>query len=235
MLFRRGRRNCRHCQRTRFRWFASRQTLHYRRRIESMPVTRVGAIVLAAGSARRFGSQKLTQQLAGKPLLTRVIEAALNTDIEELVVVVRPNDEEVFAVVPEDPRVKVRENANHESGMSSSLSCGLRSLDSSIEAALILLADEPEISPDQIAAVVAGFASPNVRAVRASYGGRPGHPVLLGRQLWPDVLLERGDIGARRVLERSPGVVVVQLERDRPVDVDTEEDLASLRKRSSRM
>lgn len=195
----------------------------------------IAGIILSAGSSRRFGEDKLTQLVDGKILVAHVVEAALMAHLDEIVLVTRAGDEVIPSALPLAPRLRVVENLDHLEGMSSSLKCGLRALGDSIDAAMVLLGDEPEITPNQIQAMIQAYLVSGAQALRASYQGRVGHPVVLARALWPDLLLEEGDIGARRILEKTSGIEVVEVGGRAPIDVDTREDLAALRRRLSRM
>jgi CTP:molybdopterin cytidylyltransferase MocA len=96
-----------------------------------------------------------------------------------------------------------------------------------VDAAVVVLGDQPRITAEAVAAVAAA-AAPDVVAARASYRGRAGHPVLLGRALLARVGELRGDVGFRHLLD---GVDVREVEVGGladPVDIDTREELARL-------
>ncbi len=91
----------------------------------------------------------------------------------------------------------------------------------------MLLGDQPEVRPEAIRAVIAAAADAPV--VRASYGGVPGHPVLLARSLWPELARGRGDAGARGLIAaRGERPALVEVGGAAPADIDTPEDYALL-------
>lgn len=194
----------------------------------------VGGIVLAAGSSIRFGEDKLTHSLDGKAIVAHIVEAALGAGLVEVVVVTRSVDDPVTAAIGERPRLRLVPNPDHLQGMSTSLRCGLRALHPSVDAAVVLLGDEPEITAELIATVADAYIASGARAMRTQYQDRVGHPVVLARELWPSLLSEEGDTGARRVLEEAEGVEAVEVGKRAPIDVDTRDDLAALRRRLSR-
>jgi CTP:molybdopterin cytidylyltransferase MocA len=111
-------------------------------------------------------------------------------------------------------------------GQAASLRCGVEAL-GDVDAAVVVLGDQPRITAAAVSAVAA-VAAPGVIAARASYGGRAGHPVLLGRALLDRVGELRGDVGFRDLLsgEEIREVEVGGLAD--PVDIDTQEELARL-------
>ena len=140
----------------------------------------VGAVVLAAGAASRFGSPK--QRLLLAPVLARVRSAST---IDDIVVVVGAHEVETDA--------RTVRCADWERGPGASLRCGLAALPPGTEAAVVVLADGPELAPEAIDRVVAAWRRGAGDVIAASYGGDRGHPVVLGRAVWPAV----PDEGAR--------------------------------------
>jgi molybdenum cofactor cytidylyltransferase len=98
-----------------------------------------------------------------------------------------------------------------------------------VAAAVILLGDQPGIRPAVIRAAVERWRRTHDRVVRAVYRGRPGHPVVLDRAVWAEVMAERGDRGARDVLADHPEwIVPLERDEDAPTDVDTPGDYERL-------
>jgi CTP:molybdopterin cytidylyltransferase MocA len=130
----------------------------------------IGAVVLAAGAGSRFGGPK--QQL----LLPDVLAAVRSSSVEELVVVAGAHPVDVDATVVACPE--------WELGMGASLRCGLRALPPDVDAAVVVLADGPDLSPAAVDRVIAAWRRGVGDVVAASYGGNRGHPVVLGRAVW---------------------------------------------------
>ncbi len=192
----------------------------------------LSGIVLAAGAARRMGRPKLLLPLEGRCLLQHVIDAAADSCLDELVIVLGAHADAVRAalVLPADRTVRVTLNADFAEGQSTSLRAGLAALDPRAEAAAILLGDQPGVDRAVIDAVAAAFVASGAAAARPVYetaaGERvPGHPVFLHRRLWPAFDALRGDAGARTVLAEHPEwVLEVPVAGAPPVDIDTPED-----------
>lgn len=135
----------------------------------------------------------------------------------------------------------VVENRESAGGLTGSLRLGLEWLGAperlpAPESAMIFLADQPRVSAEVAAALVAAWRSGAGRILRPRYAGspdEPGHPVLLDRAAWPLVHRLRGDAGLGRVLRRRPDWArAVDLPGTNP-DVDTAEDLAGLQRGSA--
>jgi molybdenum cofactor cytidylyltransferase len=184
---------------------------------------RIGGIVLAAGGGTRFGGTKQLAPLDGRPLLTYAVETMLAVPAVDPVVVVLGHDAAAIRDAVDLGGTQVVVCEAWSEGQSASLRSGIAAL-GPVDAAVVTLGDQPFITPQAVAAVLDAF-SPGVDAVRASYDGRPGHPVLAGR-----VLLDRadelvGDEGFRGLLE---GARVRRFEAGHlcdPTDIDTREEL----------
>jgi len=183
------------------------------------------ALVLAAGSSTRFGSDKRRATLAdGRSLLAHSVARA-RAVFDEVRVVLREGERGEDFGLPAGCRVIGSPDA--ASGMGHSLAVGARSLhDSQAQAVAILLGDMPWIEPATLGRLVgAAHAS---RIVLPRHAGQQGHPVIFGRDFWPALGQLHGDEGARSVVHAHRGsCVVVELE-DAGVllDVDTPLGLA---------
>jgi molybdenum cofactor cytidylyltransferase len=182
-------------------------------------------LVLAAGSGERFGGAKQLAPLDGRPLLEHVLVAMAAAPLDRVVVVLGARAEEVRAAVPlhgADPVVC----EGWAEGIGASLRAGVDAL-ADCEAIVVALGDQPRLAPEAVERVIAGRAA-DADAVRATYGGVPGHPVLVERALFPRLREVRGDEGARALLD---GVAVREVACDglgSPLDVDTPAELARL-------
>jgi CTP:molybdopterin cytidylyltransferase MocA len=161
------------------------------------------AVVLAAGAAERFGSPK--QRLLLRPVLERVRASS----VDDIVVVVGAHEVETDAMT-------VR-CGDWKRGPGASLRCGLDALPPAVEAAVVVLADGPYVSPLAIDRVIEAWRSADGDVLAAAYRGERGHPVLIARSGWARV----PDEGARAL---EP-VLVPCDDLGEPGDVDYPEDL----------
>jgi CTP:molybdopterin cytidylyltransferase MocA len=162
------------------------------------PVTTAG-LVLAAGEGRRYGMPKALVSLAGRLLVERALVTLREGGCDPLAVVLGAAADEVRARADLGAALVVG-NPDWATGMGSSLRAGLAALaDTPAVAVAVLLVDTPGITPAAVARVL-GHGGPDALAA-ASYQGRQGHPVLLGRAHWAGVAaLATGDRGARPYL-----------------------------------
>jgi CTP:molybdopterin cytidylyltransferase MocA len=137
----------------------------------------VAAVILAAGAASRFGAPK--QAL----LLPEVLRRVRASSVDEIVVVAGAHPLETDAWLVDC--------ADWERGPGASLRCGLAALDRKVEAAVVVLADGPDLAPQAVDRVLAAWRGGAGEVVAASYDGDRGHPVVLGRSAW-DAIPDEG-------------------------------------------
>jgi len=196
----------------------------------------LSAVVLAAGSSTRMGRPKQLLPFGDRPLLQVVVDAALASCIQEIVVVLGDHADEIREALrlSERDRVRVVVNPDYRLGQSTSLRLGLRSLDRRVDAAAVLLGDQPGVTTaliDRVARESGRSDAPIARPVyRNDAGDRiPGHPVFLARRIWGQVERLRGDQGARSLIKANPDwLAEIPVEGKLPRDIDTPEDYRAI-------
>jgi molybdenum cofactor cytidylyltransferase len=202
-------------------------------------VTRVGAVVLAAGQSARFraaggpGATKLVAKLGDKPIVRMAAEAALASKARPVVVVTghaRASVEAALAGLD----VEAAHNPEFSSGLASSLRVGISAMPGDVAGALFLLGDMPWIEPRLIDAMIDAFlAKERALAAAPTRGGRRGNPMLLGRGLFEAAMRLTGDEGARRLIGSLSADELVEVEAPDAgviVDIDTPSELAAARR-----
>jgi molybdenum cofactor cytidylyltransferase len=199
-------------------------------------MTRVGAVVLAAGQSSRFRAggggdpTKLVAKLDGKPIVRRVVEAALAAKARPIVVVTGYARESVEAAIA-DCDVRLAFNLKFASGLASSLSLGLSAIPRDVVGALVLLGDMPQVGAPLIDALIDAFlARKDALAAVPLHEGKRGNPVLLSQKLFDRAMRLTGDEGARKLVGALGAGELVEV--DAPdigvtFDVDTPDDLAA--------
>jgi CTP:molybdopterin cytidylyltransferase MocA len=187
----------------------------------------IGGVVLAAGEGSRFGGAKQLAELDGRPLLEHALATmAAVPAVEKFVLVLGARADEIRSQIDTHGADVVVCEAWAD-GQAESLKTGLAAIDE-MEAALILLGDQPGITTAAVEAVLVHFDG--TRPLRAVYDGRPGHPVLLPRALMRRAMELQGDAGARELLEEA-GVRRIEIGHlCEPTDIDTPSDLDQLRR-----
>jgi molybdenum cofactor cytidylyltransferase len=186
----------------------------------------IGGLVLAAGAGTRFGSAKQLADLDGRPLLEHSVRAMIAAPVGRVVVVLGSGAEEVMAEVDMHGAEPVV-NERWDEGQSASLACGLAEL-TDCDAVVVTLGDQPRVAPDAIRRVIAARGA-GAAAVRATYSGEPGHPVLLERDLFERMRDVTGDHGARNLLISTHTREVPCEDLGGGEDVDTPAQLDALR------
>jgi nicotine blue oxidoreductase len=163
----------------------------------------VAGVVLAAGAATRFGGPKQTL------LVHDVVDALGRSAVDGIVVVTGAHAVEAAAPLVHCP--------DWERGPGASLRCGFAALADGVDAAVVALADGPDLSPAAVDRVIEVWHESGADVVAATYGGNRGHPVLIARSAWASV----PDEGARSL----PALTVPCDDLGTPGDVDTPADL----------
>jgi molybdenum cofactor cytidylyltransferase len=181
---------------------------------------RIAAVVLAAGASTRFGSPKQLARLGDRTIFESVIELARAANLSPIIAVVAPGIAVAADVVPVV-------NADPAAGLSRSLRMGIAALTEDIDAAVVLLGDQPTLSVDTVRAIIA--AAPGDRPVIAARAdGRLGPPILLTRDAFGLAQGATGDEGLRSILADHPELVTPVDFQEHAPDVDTQADLGAL-------
>lgn len=182
----------------------------------------LAAVVLAAGSARRFGSDKLSAPLAGMPLVWHAIQAARSAPVLRVVVVAHPGLD--LPAWNDAPGMEVLRVQSPE--LSASLKAGVAAA-GDVDGVFVFLGDMP-IVPTAVAAHLATALGDSYAAM-PRHAGRPGHPVLLSAPAIGDVAALRGDAGAGLLLRSRSDVRYVDWpDAGIHADVDRPQDLADV-------
>jgi molybdenum cofactor cytidylyltransferase len=201
----------------------------------------ISAVLLAAGNARRFGGpQKLLALVPASdgavPLVRHSASGLLEAGLRNIVVVTGRDADQVRGAL-HGMDLQLVFNPDYSSGLSTSLKMGIAEamrLWPKLTKLLVALGDQPLTGTGIIERLVSSDRTADDpishSIVAPRYRGELGNPVLLARELVPDLLLElTGDRGARNLIERNPTRVrYVDFDRPMPVDVDTVGDLADL-------
>jgi molybdenum cofactor cytidylyltransferase len=190
----------------------------------------IAGLILAAGESSRMGTDKATLAYRGRTFLEAIVQTLREADIEHIVVVLGHHGEEIQRQINVEP-VQVVINPDYRSGQTSSLQVGLRSLlaDES-EAILLCLVDHPAVAAETVRRLVATFRQSSAPVAIPTYQGRRGHPVLIARQVFAELLELASDVGADSVVRRyRPATRFVEVEDEGVVmDVDDPESYRRL-------
>ncbi len=187
----------------------------------------VAGLILAAGEAKRFGSPKQLLQYRGQPFVRCVAQSALSAGLSPVVVVTGANAGDVEAALQGLPIITAR-NQDWQSGQSSSIRTGLQNLPANAGAGLFLLADQPQVTPAVIHALVERHARDLSPVVAPLVAGQRANPVLFDRSTFPSLMALTGDVGGRAIFSQYPPAYLDWLDESLLVDIDTPADLKKL-------
>ncbi len=193
----------------------------------------IAGIVLAAGLSKRFGQPKQLLQIGREFIINRVVDAALNSHLDKVVVVLGHHHHEIQAVMGARlnvPRLDLVINRDYRRGLSRSLNCGVRTIRSGYAACMFLLADQPLLDAATINQLIACFRLSDKDICVPLCRGKRKTPTLFANHHFDRLLRITGDIGARAIIAEQPEKVLF-VEIGRPdifQDVDTPEDLARI-------
>lgn len=185
----------------------------------------MAAIVLAAGASTRYGQPKQLLTVGGKTMLQHVVDVVLASPVDQTIVVLGHRAGEVGAILKDTP-ADIVTNEEWEAGLSTSVQAGLRAIRPDVQAALFVLADQPAITPEIIAALLGRYRETGAPIVVPTYQGQRGNPTLFDRSLFAELFNARDDQGGRQLIDmygdRTERVEVGS--EAVLIDVDTEAD-----------
>lgn len=191
----------------------------------------VAAVVLAAGTSSRLGQPKQLAQIAGRPALAYTLDALRASRVARIVLVLGHAADDIAAAL-DLTGVTVVRNDKYAEGQSTSVIAGVKSLGDEIAAALMVVGDQPLLSPSVVDAIVGAFEQTGGPFIVPVYENEWGNPVLLARATWPLLDNLKGDTGARPVLRKNMDMVLeVPVPGALLDDIDTPDDYARIRER----
>lgn len=185
---------------------------------------KITSLLLAAGSSRRFGSNKLVHPLSGGDAIAHVSARNLLGATDEVIAVVRPEDQKIKQALSL-PGIQLVENPRAYEGMSTGIAAGIQA-SSDADGWVIALADMPWVTPETIRLLVEALKHGS-EIVVPEYGGKRGNPVGFASK-WKDALCSlSGDKGARELIKSHASEVMRISVNDEGVlrDIDVLEDI----------
>ena len=190
---------------------------------------KITGIILAAGRGRRMGRTKQLLPFRGQTILECVVEHALASSLERVVVVLG-YQAAVIGPLLKGKNVTIVCNPRYDSGQSSSLKAGMQAVSEDAEAVLFLLGDQPLVTPQIINLILAAYATTPGPIIQPEFAGKRGNPVLFSRETFPSIQAVTGDCGARPLFDEYAGRIL-RVPVDDPaiqMDIDSEEDYRRL-------
>lgn len=202
--------------------------------METTRSTKTGAVVLAAGMSTRMGELKQSLRLGERTLLGQTLENFRSARVDEIVLVLGFAADAIVRQIAVEG-VKVVINQQYREGMGSSLRVGLAALAPDINAALIVLADQPFVRPATVDQLIDRYIESGAQIAIPTYRGFRGNPVLLDRSVFAEVMALTGDIGCRAIFgDHTEGIVKVPVDDVGVLlDIDNKDDFERLQRFAS--
>jgi molybdenum cofactor cytidylyltransferase len=193
--------------------------------------SQIGAVVLAAGMSSRMGEPKQLLLLGERTVLGQTLENIRGARVDEIVLVLGFVAETITQQIAVE-RVKIVINPQYREGMASSLRAGLAALNPDINAAFIVLADQPFVRPAVLDQIIDRYIESRAQIAIPTFRGFRGNPVLLDRSVFPEVMALTGDIGCRAIFgSHTEGIVKVPVgDIGILLDIDNKEDFDRLQR-----
>lgn len=195
----------------------------------------VGAIVLAAGQASRMGEPKvLLPWHKDRSIIEHIVEQLIRVRIEHINVVTGWYANDVKKLMKPMGMKTVHNRAYKTGEMVTSLQAGLRAMPDNVAAALVVLGDQPRIQPKVIYQILKAYSEGQGDLIAPTYQTQRGHPILIGRKYWAEILDLRSNQSPRIVIENyADDIIHIPVNTDSVLqDVDTPQDYQAERQRA---
>lgn len=188
---------------------------------------RTAILILAAGKSSRMGKPKQLLKLGSETLIEHAIKQALQSNATTVVCILGAYAEEIKSIISHHSKCEFVVNEDWESGLSSSLKCGIHwAQEHNYEAAVAMLADQPLIDSDFINEILQLANQHPESLIAANYGEKRGVPALFPKPYFNQLLKLKGDTGAGVLLNNPDEHVITVEAKNRLIDLDTPEDYA---------
>ncbi|HEX9386390.1 MAG TPA: nucleotidyltransferase family protein [Anaerolineales bacterium] len=181
----------------------------------------ISAIILAAGQSKRMGQPKMLLPWGKSTVIEHVITTFLHAGIEDVIVVTGGVREQVENAISQYHVRKIHNNDHAAGEMLSSIHCALRAMPEQAQAALIGLGDQPQVQEKNVRLICEEYRRSKSSLIVPSFQMRRGHPWLVTRPLWGEILELKQPESLRDFLNRHADEIHY-------VNVDTPSVLADL-------
>jgi molybdenum cofactor cytidylyltransferase len=187
----------------------------------------IAGIILAAGEAARFGKPKQLLDYHGQSFIRKVAQTGLEAGLSPVIVVTGAHADLVEAEL-KDMSIAAIRNPEWRDGQSTSIRAGLAALPGNAGGAIFLLADQPQVTPHIVQALVERHATTRADIVAPLAADRRANPVLFDRTTFNDLRAITGDVGGRAIFSKYKIDYITWHDESLLFDVDTEEDYRKL-------
>lgn len=194
-------------------------------RHHNLNIPHITAIVLAAGESSRMKEPKLLLPYREKPMIRNVVDTITRSKVHDTVVVLGAGREKIEEALT-GSSVLFCTNRNYKKGMLSSIQQGVKSIPPGSDGCLVVLGDQPMITPEIIDSIIDAYSNTQKGIVVPVYEKRRGHPVLIDRKYWNDIDALDPEVGLRDLIWKFPDdITEVEIDEEAIVrDIDDRDD-----------
>ncbi|WP_034229122.1 nucleotidyltransferase family protein [Aquimarina pacifica] len=196
-----------------------------------MDQIKVGIVLLAAGNSSRMGSPKQLLRFGNTTLLGVTIENALASKASTIACVLGANADIIKkSILSYDIEIVI--NSQYSNGLGSSIATGVTHLlPHTLDAVVVLLADQPFITSDYIDMLITSVAKDTQYVIASDYNGKKGVPAIFPEKYFDKLLKLNKDTGAKKILNSKEIKVKTVATKPNLLDIDTLKDYESLIKK----
>lgn len=188
---------------------------------------KIGCLLMAAGNASRFQSNKLLAEFRGKPLVLWALERIDPARFSQVTVVTQYPE---ICTMAEEFGFPWLKNDHPDWGAAYTIRLGTEAM-AQCDAILYLVADQPLLDAAAIAKILETWQKNPDQIVAPAHDGRTGNPCIFPREFFPELCQLQGDVGGKRVIKAHlDRLLTVEVAPDALFDCDTPEALAELRR-----
>ncbi len=199
---------------------------------ESCSITRPAVIILAAGQSSRLGQPKQLLNFKGTSLLQHAINSARQSSLRDIILVLGSEFELIKDAI-DLTGVHLASNENWQSGIASSITCGLDAFDlfnPRPDAAIFMVCDQPFVDSALLNQLLAAQKASGKPIVASAYGDIVGIPALFHKSFFNQLQALKGDTGAKKIIQQNPDDTITVPFDQGGIDIDTPDDYHSLGK-----
>jgi len=194
----------------------------------------IAVLILAAGASSRMGTPKQLLPWEKTTLIGNAIRIATDSNATGVFVILGANFKKISPAIAKEQAV-VLKNPNWKDGLGSSIAYGighLMEIDKTLDGVLIMLCDQPLISPEYLNLLLSKFNGKEKRIVATDYGNRAGVPAIFDNAYFSELRQLKDDFGAKKILENHKEVLIRVDPKGLELDLDTPEEYKTLREES---
>jgi molybdenum cofactor cytidylyltransferase len=186
----------------------------------SAVVENIAGIILAAGSASRFGNPKQLLLWDGETFIRQITSTALNSGLNPVIVVTGSSSDDVSSVITDLP-LRIVNNSEWEQGISTSIRKGLSAITEPVGGAIFFQADQPQTPVELVQLLVQTHQQGLESIIAPRINGQRGNPVLFDKRTFDQLNTLKGDVGGRAIFSNFPIKWVDCQDPDQLLDIDT--------------